>query len=155
MTKLSVDAIQRAIANLADPQVNFRIDLASTPHVASRIIQSLPGVKELSEDGPAVEAALLALLNDDQIYQDEYFASIGLHILSSYPSERVKLALAKPIRERKFRGFSSQFAAEAFLKAAGIQTPSEKAIATALHEAKKLDITNQPNTEKTPESVEE
>ena len=89
--------------------------------------------------------AVLARLNDDQVLDDEYFLSISLHILSHYPSERVKRALAGPIIERKFSGFSSQFAAEAFLKAAGVETTSEDAIATALREARKLVLPNPPN----------
>jgi hypothetical protein len=140
VANLSADAIDRALTNLADPKVNYRIDLASTPHVAGRIIQSLPGVKELIEDGPAVADALLSRLNEDQVLDDEYFASISLHILWHYPSERVKRALATPITQRRFSGFSSQFAAEAFLRAAGIDTTSEKAIATALREARKLEL---------------
>jgi hypothetical protein len=142
VANLSADAIESALTKLADPKVNFRIDLASTPHVAGRIIQSLPGVKELIEDGPAVADALLSRLNDDQVLDDDYFASISLHILSHYPSERVKRALVGPITQRKFSGFSSQFAAEAFLKAAGIETTREKAIATALREARKLELVN-------------
>lgn len=135
---LSVEAIQTAIARLSDRSVNFRIDLASTPHVARRIIQTLPGVKELSENGPQVADALLSLLQDDQTLQNENLASISLHILEYYPSERVKLALAKPISQRKFTGFNAQFAAEAFLKAAGIETSRKEAIAAALSEARKL-----------------
>lgn len=145
MENLSAAAIELALTNLADPKVNSRIDLASTPYVAARIIERLPGVKELTEDGPAVADAVLSRLNDDQVQDDEYFLSISLHILSHYPSESVKRALAGPIVERKFSGFSSQFAAEAFLKAAGIDTRSEKAIATALREARKLVLPNPPN----------
>ena len=144
MENLSAAAIEMALTNLADPKVNSRIDLASTPYVAAQIINSLPGVKELTENGPAVADAVLSRLNDDQVLDDEYFSSIGLHILSHYPSERVKRALAGPIVERKFSGFSSQFAAQAFLRAAGIDAKSEKAIATALREARKLVVPNAP-----------
>lgn len=137
MKSLSAEAIQAAIARLSDPKVNFRLDLASTPHVAKRIIQSLPGVKELSETGPEAEEAFVALLQDENTLQDENLSAISVHILESYPSERVKLALAKPISASRFRGMSSQLAAETFLKAAGIEALREDAIAVALREAKK------------------
>ena len=140
MAKLSAEEIQTTIANLANPRVNFRIDLASTPYVARQIIKSLPGVQDLSENGPEVADVLLTLLQDDRTLQDENFASISLHILSNYPSERVKLALAKPISERKFTGFSSQFAAEAFLQSAGVEASNENAITLALREARKLQV---------------
>ena len=117
MNNWSAEAIQTAIARLSDPKVNYRLDLASTPHVAKRIIQSLPGVKELSETGPAAEKAFLDLLQDEKTLNDEHLSAITAYVLESYPSERVKLALAKPISERRFRGLSSQLAAETFLKA--------------------------------------
>jgi len=135
---VSADAIDAGIARLSDPDVNTAVELASTPNVAKDIIQSLPGVKQLREHGPEAEKAVLALLQDERTLKDENLAAISLHILENYPTERVKFALAKPISERRFRGVSSQLAAEAFLKAAGILVPSKDAIAVALREAKKI-----------------
>ena len=139
MKHLSAEAIQTAIARLSDPKVNYRLDLASTPHVAKRIIQSLPGVKELSENGPEAEQALLDLLQDERTYEDENVSAISVHILESYPSERVKLALAKPISARRFTGMSCQLAAETFLKAAGIEALREDAIGVAWREAVRIE----------------
>ena len=138
MKQLSAEDIQTAIARLSDPKVNYRLDLASTPHVARRIIQSLPGVKKLSEGGPETEAAFLELLQNENTLQDENLSAISVYILWSYPSERVKVALAKPISERKFRGMSAQLASETFLKAAGIEALPEDAITVALREAKRF-----------------
>jgi hypothetical protein len=139
MKNLSTDFIEKALNQLADPRVTARIELASTPHVASRIIQSLAGVRDLSEGGPEVEKALLTLLQDEKTIQNDHLALISVYLLRNYPSERVKLALAKPIVDRKFTGFTTQFAAEAFLNAAGIdQIREEDAIAVAMREAKKL-----------------
>jgi hypothetical protein len=142
MAILSPDAIQAAIARLSDPKVNYRLDLASTPHVAKRIIESLPGVKELSESGPEAEEAFLELLRYETTLQDEHLSAISVHILESYPSERVKVALAKPISDRKFIGMSTQLAAETFLKAAGIEALQEDAIKIAMREAKKYQMSN-------------
>ena len=137
MNDMSAEAIQTAIARLSDPRVNYVLDLASTPHVAKRIIRSLPGVKELSETGPEAEKAVIQLLQDDHTLDDENLSAIGVQILESYPTERVKLALAEPIRARRFRGLSTQLAAETFLKAAGIEALRKDAVAVAFREAKK------------------
>src|SRR5687768_7732080 len=112
MNNASPESIQSAIARLSDPEVNFRLGLASTPHVAKRIIQRLPGVKELSEMGPEAEKALLDLLQDERTLKDRYFSSITVHILGSYRTEQVKLGLAKLINARKFSGMTFQLAAE-------------------------------------------
>src|SRR5687767_6625769 len=125
MASYSAKAIQAAIQRLSDPKVNYRLDLASTPHVAKRIIESLPGVKELRETGTEAEEAFLELLKDEGTLEDEHLSAISVHILESYPSERVKAALAEPIRERRFKGMSNQLAAETFLKAAGIEASSD------------------------------
>src|SRR2546430_639755 len=138
MKNLSTQAIQETIQRLSEPRVKYRVELASTTEVAKDIIDSLPGVKQLKENGPAAEEVVLALLQDEKTLEDENLTAISLHILKSYPSERVKLALAKPISERRFTGFNSQFAAETFLKAAGIETLSKDAIRVALREAKKI-----------------
>jgi hypothetical protein len=121
--------------------VNLELDLASTPHVAQRIIESLPDVKKLREAGSHGEEAFLDLLEDERTYEDENLASITVHILGSYRTERVKLALAKLINARRFRGMTFQLAAESFLKVAGIEALSEDAVAIAIREAKKYPAT--------------
>ena len=137
MMNSSPEWIQKAIERLSDPEVNLELDLASTPHVAQRIIESLPGVKELREGGPSAEEAFLGLLEDERTFEDRNLSSITVHILGSYRTERVKLALAKLINERKFRGMTFQLAAESFLKVAGIETLTEDAVRIAISEAKK------------------
>src|ERR1041385_7117651 len=136
--KLTAQAIHDMIARLADPEVNFRINLASTTYVARRIIHSLPGVEELRQNGPEVAQALLARLQKEETLTDHNFTAISLRILENYPSESVKLALARPIVSRKFTGFSNQFAAEAFLKAAGIEAGTRDPSAVAMREARKI-----------------
>lgn len=138
MKNLSAQDIQQTIARLSEPSVKYRVELASTTEVAKDIIDALPGVKQLKEHGPEAEKIVLALLQDEKTLQDENLTAISLHILESYPSERVKLALAKPINARKFRGLNRQLAAETFLKAAGIETLRKDAIAIAGREAEKL-----------------
>jgi hypothetical protein len=138
MKPLSPKAIEKALQRLSDPKVNYRVDLASTPHVAKRIIQSLPGVKRLTQDGPEAEKAILALLQDEEKLEDRNLSAIGLYILESYPSDEVKYALAKPISVRRFRGLNSQLAADTFLKAAGIPARGQEAIAIAHREARKI-----------------
>lgn len=133
--KLSTASIQTLIARLANPRVNAAVSLASTPNVAKAIIQSLPGVKKLRQGGKPVEKMLLDLLKDETVYYDRNLTGIFLHVLESFPSNKVKLALAKPIAARKFRGQSAQLAADTFLKAAGIAAFGEDAIKIALREA--------------------
>jgi hypothetical protein len=136
--KMSAAVIQKIIARLSDPDVNYVIDLASTTRVAKNIIESLPGVKEFRDGEPEAAAAVLALLQKEQTLSDENLSAIILFILKSYPSEELKLVLAKYISARRFTGFNSLLAAEAFLKAAGIEVATKDAIAVALREAKKI-----------------
>lgn len=147
MKNLSPEGIQSAIARLSDPEVNLILDLASTPHVTKRMIESLPGVKELSETGPEAEKAFLDLLADDRTLEYENLSAISVYVLGSYPTERVKLTLAKLINARKLIGMSFQIGAETFLKAAGIEALSEDAVPIAIREAKKYAV-RRPNQNK-------
>lgn len=135
---LSTAAIQRALTRLADPDVNSEIYFASTINVAKDIIRSLPGVRRLRRHGPEVAQVVLTLLQQPKTLEDEKLVAISLEILEAYPSEGLKIALAKPIVERRFRGINSMLAAETFLKAAGIEAARKDAIAIALREAKKI-----------------
>jgi len=69
--------------------------------------------------------------------------AISLEILEAYQSQKLKIALAKPITERKFRGINAVLAAEMFLKAAGIEALRKDAIKIALREAKKIVASDQ------------
>jgi hypothetical protein len=135
---LSAVAIESALARLSDPEVNVAVDSASTSNVAKEIIKSLPGVQQLMESGPEAAQAVRALLQSERTLEDANLTAICLHILASHPSDEVKLALAKPITERKFRGINAQLAAETFLKAAGIEATGQDAIETAMAEAQKI-----------------
>ncbi len=135
---LSDKAIQTAISKLADPAVNTRVELASTSYVAKRIIERLPGVEMLKTHGPEVEKALLDLTKGEESLRNENLMAIALHILESYPSSRVKIALAKLIVAEKFNGRNLQFASEAFLKAAHIEALSKDAVRIARREARKV-----------------
>jgi hypothetical protein len=138
MTNLSAQAIRKTIELLSEPRVKYRVELASTTEVAKDIIDALPGVKQLKENGPEAAKVVLALLQDEKTLQDENLTAISLRILENYPSDDVKVTLAKPIVARKFLGFNSQLAAETFLKAVGIEALRKDAIAVALREARKL-----------------
>jgi hypothetical protein len=131
-------AIERALIQLADPEVNSEIYFASTITVAKDIIQSLPGVKQLRKDGPKVAEAVLPLVQLKQTQENECFLAIALHILEAYPSENVKFGLARPIVGRHFSGLNGVLAAETFLKAVGIRVPPKDVVATALREAIKI-----------------
>src|SRR5262249_23906086 len=139
MTKnLSPKSIDKALTRLADPDVNIEIDIASTVDVAKDVIRTLPGIRRLRRNEPEVARIVLDLLRQTKRREDENFTSIALYILEAYPSEDLKLALAKPIVERRFKGFNLFLAAEAFLKAAGIHAKRKDVIATALREAGKI-----------------
>jgi hypothetical protein len=138
MNQANLSAIETALARLSDPDVNLAVGLASIPSVARDIIQSLPGVKELKEAGPEAARAVLALLRREETLNDRDLSAILLYILESYPSEGVKLALAKEISALRFRVINAQLAAETFLNAAGMEFAREDAIAVAFREARKL-----------------
>ncbi len=152
MPNMSEAEIKDAIERLRDPRIKYRVNLASSAEVAKDIVDSLPGVKELKEDGPAAAKAVLALLQDEETLRDSNLTTISLRILKSYPSENVKLALAKPISERRFRGFNSQFAAETFLTAAGIEA-NENPVSVATEEAMRLQPESHFNITAAEESV--
>ena len=143
-------AVQKTILRLSDPKINSAVLLASTPAVAKLIVDSLPGVRRLTKGGPQVAKAVLAWLDTPETVDDQRRSAIGLYILEHYPSEKVKLTLAKYISARRFTGFNSQLAADAFLKAAGIELPPRRdAVAVALREAIKLERNPQsPPTKK-------
>jgi hypothetical protein len=138
MNQENLSAIDTALARLSDPDVNLKVTLASTPTVARDIIQSLPGVKELREGGSEAAKAVLDLLQREETLADENLSAICLYILESYPSDEVKLALAKQISAQRFRVINAQLAAEAFLNSTEIGFDRENAIAVAFVEARKL-----------------
>jgi hypothetical protein len=135
---LSPAEIQTALAILSDPNVNSQIYYASSVTVAKNIIRSLPGVEELRADGPAVINAVLTLLQQQQSVENENILAIGLHILEAYPTDDVKLVLARRIADRRFTGLSGFLAAETFLRAVGIDVVRKDITTTALREARKI-----------------
>jgi hypothetical protein len=138
MNSEHLSAIETALARLLDPDVNLAVALASTPDVAGNIIQSLPGVKDLRETGPEAAKAVLALLQREETLADENVSAICLYILESYPSDEVKLALAKQISALRFRVINAQLAAETFLRAAGVEFARQDAVTLAFREARRL-----------------
>jgi hypothetical protein len=135
---LSNAEIQKTISQLADPAINLAVNLASTSYVAKRIIERLPGVEDLKTSGPEVEKALLEVIGKEESLHNENFTSIVLRILESYPTNRVKLGLAKLLVSDKVYGRNLQFAAEGFLKAAGIEPASRDIVGIARREARNL-----------------
>lgn len=135
---LSKSEIQKTISQLADPDVNLAINLASTLYVAKRIIERLPGVEELKTSGPIAEEALLDVIADEDSLHNENFTSIVLRILESHPTDRVKIGLAKLLVADKVYGRNLQFAAEGFLKAAHIEPASRDIVAIARREARRI-----------------
>lgn len=137
--KITSVAIQRALTRLEDPEINSEIMLASTPTVAKLIVDSLPGVRRLIKGGPQAAKAVLAWLDTEATVQNHPRSAIGLYILEHFPSEEVKLTLAKYISKREFTAFNSRLAADTFLKAAGIELKrGEDPIAVALRESKRI-----------------
>lgn len=141
MPQMSAAEINAAVERLRDPRVKYKINLASTREVARDIVDSLPGVKELKEGGPQAARAVIDLLKDENTLNDSNLTAISLRILESHPSEEVKLVLAGPISEHRFRGFNSLFAARTFLRAAQIE-PTDNAVELAFEEARKLQPEN-------------
>ena len=150
----SVEEIQAAISQLADPAVNTRIELGSTAYVAKRIIETLPGVEELKTSGPEVEKALLDLLGDEDARNNLNLTAIALHILSYYPTTRVKMTLARMIVAGKFTGLSTLLAAEAFLNAAGIQASPDEVIRIAKRKAYEMAGTDEYHEGSTTEKAQ-
>jgi hypothetical protein len=135
---LTSKAIQKAIKRFSDPKVNTEVWAASNPGMAKKIIELLPGVSDLVENGSEAGKAVLDLLQKEETLNDDRLSAISLYILQRFPTEEVKRVLARQISLRRFTGFNSQLAAEAFLTSAGIEVRNEDAIAVALREAKKL-----------------
>jgi hypothetical protein len=153
---MTYQAAQKALMRLSDPQINSEVMLASTPAVAKLIVRSLPGVRRLSNNGPEAARAVLAWLDNEDTVNDDRRSAIALYILEHYPSDEVKLTLAKYISARRFTAFNSQLAADAFLRAAGIQAENKDAVGVALREAKKIMANNPPkmkHLEKQPTQV--
>ena len=135
---ISKEEIQNVLKRLADPEVNLAVNSASTLYVAKRIIQQLPGVEDLKRNLPGVEDALLEALEGEESLSNENFVGIVLHILKSYPTERVKLRLAKLVLDRRLFGRNVQLAVEAFLRVANIDPEREGSVEVAQREAHKL-----------------
>ena len=144
MAKLSPEEIEQKIQRLSQPRVKYRVELASTPHVARRIIRRLPGVQDLKKS-TAGRKAVLSLLRDEKTLRDDNLTAISLDILEEHPSEEVKTTLARYINARRFTGINSQLAAETFLKAVGHQAAAKDAIAEAMREAKLIGIASPSN----------
>lgn len=131
-------AIQRAIKRFSDPDVYYQVMLASSPAAARKIVESLPGVRELVEVGPDAGSSVVDLLQKEETLNNKLLSSIALYLAWRIPSQESKETLARLIISRRFTGINSQLAAEAFLKSAGIEVRREDAISTALREAQKL-----------------
>jgi hypothetical protein len=144
MANLSAEEIEQRIQHLSERRVKYRVELASTPHVARRIIRRLPGVQDLKKSA-AGRKAVLNLLRDERTVRDNNLTAISLDILDEHPSKEVETALARYINARRFTGINMQLAAETFLKAAGRQAAPKDAIAEAMREAKLIEIANSSN----------
>jgi len=113
--------------------------LASSPAAAKKIVESLPGVRELVGLGTDAGTSVADLLQKEEVLNNKLLTSIALYLAWRIPTEQTKEALARLIISRRFRGINSQLAAEAFLTSAGIQVPREDFISAALREAQKLE----------------
>src|SRR5687768_9199847 len=128
---------RQSINRFSDPDVNFRVMGASTPGAAKKIIETLPGVNELVHLGPQASKPVLNFLQQEETLKNHRLSAVALYLLERLPSPEATQVLAGYINARTFRGINSQLAAEAFLKSVGIEVRREKAIATALVEARK------------------
>ena len=101
---------------------------ASTPGAAKKIIETLPGVRELADLGPAAGKAVLDFLQTEETLNNYRLSAVALYLLQRFPSPEVAQALAPYIISGRFRVVNSQLAAEAFLTSVGIEVPREEAI---------------------------
>jgi hypothetical protein len=121
--------IEAAVANLSDPNEQYKVMLASSPEVAKLIIEGLPGVQELLALGPeAAGRVALDLLNRQE---NEALSGIALYILQRASHEETAPELASAIRENKFSGINLHLAADALLSAAKFESLTGDPVVTA------------------------
>lgn len=125
-----------ALTRMLDPDVYLLVGLASTPEVARSILSKLPGMQELLALGPeAGQAASDLLQRGAEAQLDDRIESIALYLLQRAPTPEAARPLAQGINARRFTGYNSQLAAEAFLASADIDPAHEDPVTVALREA--------------------
>jgi len=133
------EAIQREIQKFLDPDVYQAVMLASSPAAAKKIVESLPGVRELVGLGTDAGTSIAELLQKEEVLNNKLLTSIALYLAWRIPNPETHEELARLIISRRFRGINSELAAEAFLTSAGIDVPREDRISAALREAKNFE----------------
>jgi hypothetical protein len=132
-------AIQKAIQKFSDPDVYQAVMLASSPEAAKKIVESLPGVRELVEAGTDAGGSVADLLQKEEVLTNKLLTSIALYLAGRIPTAETQTALARLIISRRFRGINSQLAAEVFLTSSGIDVGKQDLVSTALREARKFE----------------
>jgi len=130
--------IGQAMERFSDPDVYLRVMLASTPEVARRIIENLPGVRELIDVGPDAGKAALDFLEREETQQNFLLTNIMLYLLQRIPTKEAVQPLAKLVRLAPVSCFDQDLAAEAFLAAAEIEIENEDPVSFAFREAEKF-----------------
>ena len=131
--------IQRSIQRFSDPDVYQAVMLASSPEAAKKIVESLPGIRELVAVGTDAGTTVADLLKKEEVLNNKLLSSVVLYLAWKIPTPQTQEALARLIISHKFRGINSQLAAEAFLTSSGIDVPRRDSISAALREARKFE----------------
>jgi hypothetical protein len=132
------EAIQESLARLLDPDVYIKVNFASTPEAARKIIERLPGVSELIEIGPDSTDAVLNLLESAKSEHNRELSSIALYLLQRIPTAEATKRIANGISQREFTGLNMYLAADALLTSANVETVNEEILSAALREAENL-----------------
>lgn len=139
MTEKSTQVIiDRAIKSFSDPSVYLEVLLASTPELAEKIIEEIPGVQEILDIGQEATPAVVDFLKSEETQASEEKTNIALYLLQRIPNEVAVKPLADALSERRFTGISLQLAADALLSASHTEALAEDHVAEALRMAEEL-----------------
>jgi hypothetical protein len=130
--------VLHALENFVNPDIHKRLMLASSPQAARKIIESLPGMKDLIEIGPEAGRYILDFFQKEETQENENLSSVALYLFQRIPMEEAVQPLAKSLASGKFTGINSSLAAQAFLTSAGIDAGDEDPVSAATREAEKF-----------------
>jgi len=134
-TRLIID---RAIRSFSDPSVYLEVLLASTPEMAEKVIEQIPGVQEILAVGEEAMPAVVDFLKSEETQASEEKTNIALYLMQRMPNEVAVKPLADALSERRFTGISLQLAVDALFSASNTEALTEDRVAEALRVAEEL-----------------
>lgn len=132
------EAITQAMEKFTDPDIYFRLLLASSPEMTRRIIESLPGVKELIDAGPEAGQAALELFERTETQENHLLSTVALYLLQRLPTKEAARPIARFMRSEQVACFDNTLAAEAFLASTNIEIEDEDPVSVAFRESEKF-----------------